>query len=175
MSNLFSLAEEGHLAPEDATHEAAIGVNPSVEQTKKGGSRKREPLQVQAAEPTAPVRVAQKSQGTEEVVVANPATKIWCPVHESDNHNAHDCRTMINYNARRDKRWMSRWRAGPLGTTSAAISSSIMPKIAPRKSALEPSRRSAGAMGEETLLMVRHRGVGWAAETHPLLRAMMAP
>jgi hypothetical protein len=43
MADLYSLAEEGRLAPEDATREAATGVSPGAAHTKKGGSRKRGP------------------------------------------------------------------------------------------------------------------------------------
>jgi hypothetical protein len=104
MADLCSLAEEGRLAPEDAARKAATRVSPGATHTKKGGSRKRGPPQVLAAEPSASAGVALKSQGAEEVAVIKPTAKKWCPVHESNEHDAHDCRTVINYGEGQKKR-----------------------------------------------------------------------
>jgi hypothetical protein len=104
MADLCSLVEEGRMEPEDAVREAATGVSPDAVDTKKGGSRKRGPPQVLAAEPSASAGVALKSQGAEEVAVIKPTAKKWCPVHESNEHDAHDCRTVINYGEGQKKR-----------------------------------------------------------------------
>jgi hypothetical protein len=89
LAGFYSLAEEGRLEPEDAAREAATGANPGSAATKRGGSRKRRHPQFLAAEPSAPAGAKKKTQSSEEVATVKPATKKWCHVHESDEHNAY--------------------------------------------------------------------------------------
>jgi hypothetical protein len=103
LAGFYSLAEEGRLEPEDAAREAAIGANPGSAATKRGGSCKRRPPQFLAAEPSALAGAKKKTHASEEVVAVKPATKKWCPVHESDEHNACIFCSIINYAEGRKK------------------------------------------------------------------------
>jgi hypothetical protein len=67
MADLCSLAEEGRLAPEDASREVVTGASPGSVPPKKGGSRKHGPPQVLATEASSPARANKKTQENEEV------------------------------------------------------------------------------------------------------------
>ncbi|KAK1695872.1 hypothetical protein QYE76_012569 [Lolium multiflorum] len=170
MVDLFSLVEEGRLASEDAVREAATGVSPGATHRKKGGSHKCGPPQVLASEPSAPAGIGQKSQGAEKVVVVKPATKKWCPLHESDDHDACDCSTIITYAEGRKKRWAEQVASGAFRNCFRCNqpghhAKNYTAQVGPRAPAAERV-----ATGEETLLKVHDRGMDGAEETQPLLR-----
>ena len=95
LADLCLLAEEGRLAPEDAARDTTTGVTLGGMSGKKTSLRKRRPPQVLAVEPGAPARAEGRSKPSEEVAATRPATGKWCPVHESDDHDARNCRSVL--------------------------------------------------------------------------------
>ena len=97
LADLCSLAEEGRLAPEDTARDATTGITSGETSGKKTSLRKRGPQQVLAAEPGAPAGAEGRSKPSEEVAAARPATGKWCPVHESDDHGARNCPSVLGF------------------------------------------------------------------------------
>ena len=105
LADLCSLAEEGRLAPEDAARDATAGVTSAGTSSKKTSLRKRGLQQALAAEPGAPAGTEGRSKPSEEVAAARPATGKWCPVHESDDHDARNCRSVLGFAETRKRRF----------------------------------------------------------------------
>jgi hypothetical protein len=178
LAGFYSLAEEGRLEPEDAAREAATGANPGSAATKRGGSHKRRPPQFLAAEPSAPAGAKKKTQASEEVVAVKPATKRWCPVHESDEHNAYIF--LLHHQLCRgteEKCLAEQGLAVPSRTASAAIRPVITQRTAPFSQASGLPRPSVGATGAvdkdemEATEKVHEEGAVGAMVTQPLSRA----
>ena len=115
VNELFALAdrcaraEEGRLAPEIAKR--------SEEQPESSGKRKRshkrEPRQALAAEP-APTTGAGKRAKAEDVP-SRATGGSWCPIHETDAHDARNCKSIQSIVEGRKKRQAERRADGTFG------------------------------------------------------------
>ena len=113
VNELFALAdrcaraEEGRLAPEMAKK--------SEEQPESSGKRshKREPRQAHAAEP-APTTGAEK-RAKDEDVPPRATRGTWCPIHETDAHDARNCKSIQSIVEGRKKRQAERRADGMFG------------------------------------------------------------
>ena len=108
VNELFALAdrcaraEEGRLAPEMAKR--------SEEQPESSGKRKRshkrEPRQALAAEPTPATGAGRRDKA--EGVPYRATGGSWCPIHETDAHDARNCKSIQNIVEGRKKRQAER-------------------------------------------------------------------
>ena len=103
-------AEEGRLAPERAKR----AEEEPESSGKKKRSRQRSSRRALAAEPS-PSSGTSKKTKTEAAVTKPTGGSPWCPIHESNIHDARDCRSLQGVIEARKRRQAERQADGTLG------------------------------------------------------------